>query len=941
MSYLSKVLTGILILMLTPFFIQAAPADEGKEVPIDPNVKKGQLENGLTYYIRHNEVPENRGEFYLFVDAGAVLENPDQNGLAHFCEHMAFNGTKNFPKKGVLDYMESIGVKFGHNVNAFTSRDMTVYNLAQVPVNRTGVVDSTLLVLHDWANFVSFEKEEIDKERGVIHEEWRTRRSPQFRMSLETSKALYKGSKYAKHDVIGKLGIIDTCDYETLRSFYDDWYRPDLQAIAIVGDVDVNRIEQKIKKMFGPISGPENPRERYVEDIPENEEPLIAVATDPEASRSSVRVVYKHDAPTQKDLEYFKKSYQHQLYNMMMNDRLSELTQQEDPPFVNGYTYYGSLVRSTDAYQSIAMAKNEQLDRALETLLTENKRVNKFGFTKSELERNKKELLSRLEKQYNNRDKKKSRKYIWSYLNNFMKDEPVPGIEYEYEMAQKELPDISVAEINKLAGNWITDKNMVVTISAIEKEGVDVPTKEEVRQIISEVEDRQLEAYKDEINDNPLIAEMPKPGKVTNSVNREEWGVTEFELSNGMKVVIKPTDFKENEILMKGYSQGGNSVNAENGQYVSGRLYNTVMRINGVGDFGMTELKKKLSGKNVSVNPFLSDLKEGINGNCEPADFETMLKLSHLYFQPAREDETAFKAIMNRYKAILANKSADPRYVFNDSIQYIMAGHNPLKEPWSVEMLDKVDYDEVLNIHNERFVKPDDFTFFFVGNIDPEKAKPLLEKYIGSIKTSDEEEKWSNLGINPPKGKYKTVIERKMEVPKASLFINLNGPVNYDYETRMTMRAINHILELRYTETIREEQGGSYGVSVRHNVEEFPENQFKLSIVFDCDPANADKLKGIVYDEIEKLYTEGPKQEDLMKAREYFLKSREENLRENSYWLSSLEHNYYHNENILADENYEKIVKSLTAEDIKKAAKDYLENANLVELVMKPEQEER
>jgi len=939
MNYLLKLFTGILVLILATAMVQAGPDGEGKDVPLDPNVKKGRLDNGLTYYIRHNEVPENRGEFYLFVNAGAVLEEPNQNGLAHFCEHMAFNGTKNFPKKGVLDYMESIGVKFGHNVNAFTSYDMTVYNLAQVPVKKESVIDSTLLVLHDWANYVSYEEEEIDKERGVIHEEWRTRRSPQFRMRLETSKALYKGSKYAEHDVIGKLDVIDNCEYETLRSFYDDWYRPDLQAIAVVGDVDVDLIEQKIKKMFGPIEGPEDPRERYVEDIPDNKEPLIAVATDPEASNSQVRVVYKHDAITDKDLAYFKKTYQHQLYNMMMNDRLSELTQQENPPYVNGYTYYGNMVRSTDAYQSIAMAKNEQLGRALETLLTENKRVDKFGFTKTELERNKKEMLSQLEKQYKNRGKKKSRKYIWSYLNNFMKDEPAPGIEYEYEMAQKELPNITLEEINKLARKWITDKNMVVTISAIEKEGVEVPDKEKVKAIIDKVESKEIEAYKDEVNKNPLISSLPPAGKVEETSVDKDLEVTHFTLSNGMDVYIKPTDFKENEILMKAYSKGGNSLNANEEKYPSGRLYNTVMRINGVGDFAMTDLKKKLSGKNVSVNPFLSDLREGLNGNCESDDFETMLKLSHLYFQPAREDETAFKAIMNRYKAMLSNKSVDPRYVFNDSIQYIMAGHHPLKEPFSVELLDKVDYQKVINIHNERFVKPDDFTFFFVGNIDPEKAKPMLEKYIGSVKTSDQEEKWKNLGANPPEGEYKTVIERKMEVPKASVFINLNGPVKYDYETRMAMRAIDHILELRYTETIREEQGGSYGVGVRQSVEEYPESRFGISVNFDCDPANADKLKGIVYDEVKKLYTEGPKQEDLMKAREYFLKTREENLKENSYWLRSLEHNHYHGENIFATENYEEVVKSLTVNDIKKAAENYLKDANTVEIVMKPKNE--
>lgn len=937
MNYLSKIFTGIFILMITVSFVQAAPVEKGEEVPVDSKVKKGKLENGLTYYIRHNEVPENRAEFYLFVNAGAVLEEPEQNGLAHFCEHMAFNGTKNFPDKGVLNYMESIGVKFGHNVNAFTSHDMTVYNLAQVPVTNEPVIDSTLLVLHDWSNYVSFEKDEIDKERGVIHEEWRTRRSPQFRMRLETSKALYKGSKYAKHDVIGKLDIIDNCDYETLRSFYDDWYRPDLQAIAVVGDVDASQIENKVKELFGSIESPENPKERYEEDIPGNEEPLIAIASDPEASSSQVRIAYKHDAIREKDLAYFKNTYKHQLYNMMMNDRLSELTQKEDAPFVNGYTYYGSLVRSKDAYQSIAIAKNNQLDNALEALLIENNRVKQYGFTQSELIRNKTELLSRLEKQYKNRDKKKSSRYIWSYLNNFMEDEPIPGIEYEFELAKKELPQIKLEEINKLADNWVTDKNMVVTISAIEKEGVEIPGEKEMRDIINQVEDKEIAAYEDETNKNPLISDLIVPGTVKETSKNDQLGTTEFKLDNGMRVVMKPTDFKENEILMKAYSLGGNSLNSDNGNYPAGRLYSTVMRFNGLGDFGMTELKKKMAGKSVSVNPFLNDLREGLNGNCEPEDFETMLKLAHLYFKPAREDESSFNAIMNRYKAMLSNKSADPRYVFNDSIQYIMAGHSPLKEPFSVEFLNKVNYDDILEIHNDRFVNPEPFTFFFVGNLNSGEVKPLIEKYLGSIKTTDTEESWKNLGVESPKGHYKTVIESEMEVPKASVFINFNGPIEYNYTNRMKMRAIDHILELRYTETIREEQGGSYGVGVRHSVEEFPENLFNVSINFDCAPEKAQKLMGIVYEEVESLYKDGPTKKDLNKAKEYFLKSREENLRENSYWLSSLDHNYFHNENILVEDNYEEVVKALTVKDIKQAATQYFDEANTIEILMRPE----
>ena len=910
-----------------------AKADKDDKVPVDPNVKKGKLDNGLTYYIRHNEVPENRAELYLFVNAGAVEETPEQNGLAHFCEHMAFNGTKHFPDKQVLDYMESIGVKFGHNVNAFTNSEQTVYSLAEVPTDNETIIDSSLLVLLDWANYVSYEKEEIDKERGVIHEEWRTRRTPSFRMNRKNDKVLYKGSKYAEHDVIGKLDVIDNCSYETLRSFYNDWYRPDLQAIAIVGDVDEELIEKKIKEKFSQIELPENPKEKKIEEIPDNEKPLIGIATDKEASRSMMRIMYKHDPVEDKDMDYYRETIKQDLYTQMFRDRLEEYTQKENPPFIYGTAYYGSIAQSKDAYMSLAIPKNDQIDKALETIVKENIRLKRHGFTQSELERNKTKLINNLKQKYDNRDKTKSKQYIWKYLSNFSSDEPIPGIEFKYEYAKKMLPEVTLEEMNELPKQWITDENMVVTINAVQTEENTIPEESQVLNTINKIKNSEVEAYKEELVNKELISKAPVAGKIVDKTKNEDLGTTKWTLDNGATVIIKPTDFKDNEILMSAYSKGGRSLTTLE-ETPTARMLPNIISQSGVGDFSHTELKKKLAGKNVSLSPYLNELYEGFEGNCEPDDLETLLKLNYLYMTNPREDQVAFNAFLSRVKASIANKDKNPNNVFRDSLQYIMVGHNPRQKPVNTEYLDQVDFETMMNIYKDRFKDASDFTYFFVGNIDPEKSKPLIEKYIGGIKSIEREENWKNHGLMPPEGNYKQEFTKEMQVPKASTFVLYSGGFDYISKDRIKMAAIEHILDLRYSETIREEQGGSYGVYTAQMTNQFPEESFKLLMMFDCDPERQDELANIVYEEVGKLYNEGPKEEDLNKAKKYFLKKREQDLKENDFWLNSLKHNHVHNENMIASENYEAIVKSLTVEDIKATAEKYLKNANRVDLKM-------
>lgn len=933
-----KLLRSFLVLIAFAAIVTAPAYSQSKlqdqKVPLDPKVKKGKLDNGLTYYIRHNATPENRAEFYLFVDAGAVLETPKQNGLAHFTEHMAFNGTKNFPDKGVLDYMENIGVKFGHNVNAFTSYDMTVYNLAQVPVKRESVIDSTLLVLHDWAGKVSFEGEEIDKERGVIHEEWRTRRGANFRMRNETNKVLFEGSKYAKHDIIGDIDVIDNAEHETLRNFYRDWYRPGLQAIAVVGDIDPDKIEAKIKEKFAGLKAPEEPKERTEEKIPGNKEPKVTVVTDKEATRSMVQIYYKHDAIKDKDMEYYKNTFVHQLYQRMLNNRLREITQSPDAPFVYGYSYYGNMVRTMDAYVSLGIASNDKLLDAAEALTTENERVARHGFTITELERTKQAMLSDLKKKYDNRNKMKSRSLIWSYLGNFMSDDPVPGIKYEYEFAKEYLPQVGLKEVNKLAEQWVTDENMVVAINAVKKKDQPLPTEEEVLKAVNAAKSKDIEPYEDEVTDEPLISSLPDAGEITKESKNKEKETYQYTLNNGLKIIVKPTEFKDNEILMKGYSPGGLSLVKEE-DIASARFLSAIISLNGLGEFSKTALDKKLADKNVRVNAYLSDLKEEFRGNAEADDFETMLKLLHLHFQEPRNDLNAYHSAMNRYRALLENRSADPRYIFRDSVQITKANHHPRKTPFNIDLLEQADYQKARSIYKDRFSDASDFTFFFVGNVDLKEAKPMFEKYLGSIQSENRNENFTDHEIYPPEGKTKKEIHLEMEVPKATVHVNFNGKAKYNLRNDILMDAIDHILELRYTETIREEQGGSYGVGVRGTLSEYPESRFDLTVQFDCAPEKYEMLRDIVYQEVEKLYEEGPSDNDVKKAREYFIKSRQEKLEENSFWLSALEKKEWSSADVL-DESYMEIVKSMKAKDIQEAAKKWLRNANNIDMVMKP-----
>jgi len=928
-------LLGLMIIALVAYS-QDYEYDPSAEISLDPKTTYGELDNGLTYYIRENSYPENRAEFYLVVNAGAILEDNDQDGLAHFTEHMAFNGTENFEKKEIINYLQSIGMKFGPEINAFTSHDVTTYMLQKVPVDVPENIDTSLMVLYDWAYNLAFEDEEIDAERGVIHEEWRTRRGAEFRMMTKANEVLYQGSKYAERDVIGDIDIIDNFEYETIKRFYRDWYRPDLQAIVAVGDFDGDVIEAKIKEIFGQEPARENPKEREYFNVPDHEETLVTIQTDKEARYAIVQLFYKHDIDKMKDASYYRHGMLESLYSSMLNARFQELLQSENPPFIFGTSVYTNIVRTKDAYLAYAVANEKQLEDALRTLLLENERVKKFGFTETELERARKDYMVKTEKQFKERDKKESQAYVWEYYDHFLRDEPAPGIEFDYAFVKSLLPGVTLEEINNLAKEWITDENRVVVMMGPEKEDFEMPTKEEVLRIMDEVEDREIAAYEDKVSDEPLIPVEPEAVPVASVTEMEKFEATEWTFPNNVKVVIKPTDFKEDEILMTAFSMGGTSL-YDVDELISADFSATIALQSGLGTFDQVSLQKKLAGKIVQLYPTVSGVFEGFNGSVTPTDLETMLKMINLYFTDPRIDETAFNALMKRYKDLLENKELNPASTLQDTVLVTNASYHPRVRPMSVELLDEAKLNDIEWIFDERFGDPSGFTFYFVGNIDPEEVKPMFEKYIGSLPKITRDESFIDRGIRPPEGTVKKTVYRRMEVPKSTVSITFHGEYDFDnFQDRMNLSALSDILDVRYVETVREEQGGTYGVGVRPGQDKYPYEHYSVRIYFDCDPSNVDNLKAIIYDEIEKLKAEGPKLKDLNGVKENKIKNYQENLERNQYWLTAVKNKDFLGTSDEVIFEYEKYIDNLTVENLREAANRFFTD-QVVEVVLLPE----
>lgn len=905
-------------------------------IPIDKNVRIGKLDNGLTYYIRHNAKPEHRAEFYIAQKVGSILEEDNQRGLAHFLEHMCFNGTTHFPGNALREYLESNGVKFGENLNAYTAVDETVYNISNVPVIRDGIIDSCLLILHDWANDLTLDPKEIDEERGVIHEEWRTRQSPVMRMYETVFPIIYEGSKYAYRLPIGTMEVVDNFPYQDLRDYYEKWYRPDQQGIVVVGDIDVDQIEAKIKKMFADIEMPENAAKREYFPVPDNKEPIIAIATDKEQPKAQIMVFYKHDVvpnEAKSGIDYMVKDYANYMINIMLNARLAELTQTPTPPFLGAQVEDGNFIvsKTKDAFAGYAITKEDGIDTGLAALLREMERAHRFGFTATEYARAKAEYLRALESAYNERDKQRNSDYVNVYVRNFIDNEPMPGIENEYAIMNQIVPNIPVEAINEMMKELVTDNNLVVTILGPEKAGLVYPSKEEIRKVIDNSKSEKLTAYVDKVSDEPLIAKEPKAGKIVSIDNNGKFGTTILTLSNGIKVIVKKTDFKADQIMMKGFSFGGNSLFPDS-EIINILALNDVVSLGGLGNFSAIELDKVLAGKRASAGASVSSLTEGISGSCSPKDLETMLQLAYLNFTAPRMDQDAFESYKNRMKAGLKNQEMNPMMAYSDSIKGAIYQHHPRTARMKADMVDKIDYNKIMEMYKDRFKDAGDFTFMFVGNIDIEAAKPLIEKYIASLPSTGRKETFKDTKMEMRKGFYKNDFAKKMETPKASVLAFFNGNLPYTFENDVLMSALGQVLDIVYTREVREKEGGTYGVGVSGQIMKFPKETFALQIMFDTDPDKREKMIEIVLAQAQKIAKEGPQAEDLNKVKEFMLKKHKENLKENGYWMGVLNEYYYTGTDML--DGFDNIVNSITPAKIQKFAKQLLDQKNQTEVIM-------
>ena len=710
-------------------------------LPVDKNVRIGQLDNGLTYYIRHNKLPENRAEFYIAQKVGSILEEPQQRGLAHFLEHMAFNGTKNFPGDdkglGVIPWCETVGIKFGTNLNAYTSIDETVYNISNAPIDRAGVLDSCLLVLHDWSNYILLKDDEIDKERGVIREEWRSRNSGMLRVYTDLLPTIYLGDKYADCMPIGSIDVINNFPYKDIRDYYHKWYRPDLQGIVIVGDIDVDAVEAKLKTIFADVQKAVNPAERVYYPVADNKEPIVAIGTDKEVDDPSIEVYFKQDATPDSEknnVGYLASQYMTSMITSMLNARLSELTQSANPPFTRAYSSYGNffVAKTKEALNLSASSKADGIEKALKVLLQEAERARRFGFTESEYARARANYLQRLESAYNEREKTKHGSYVREYVRNFLDAEPIPGIETEYAMMNQLAPNLPVQAINMAIQQLVPDSNQVVIIAGPEKEGLKYPQKEEVIALLKGMKSLDLQPYVDKVSDEPLMKEAPKGGKIVSEKEGEIYGSTKLVLSNGVTVYVKKTDFKADEIRMKGTSLGGKSLFPDK-DALNFAVMDNVVAVGGLGNFSQVDLTKVLAGKKVSVRAGLGATTENVFGTCSPKDFETMMQLTYLTFTAPRKDMEAFESYKNRTKAELESAQANPLSSINDTLQKAMYNNHPRVVIMKPEMVDQIDYDRILEMYNDRFKDASDFTFYFVGNIDLETAKPLIAEYLGAL----------------------------------------------------------------------------------------------------------------------------------------------------------------------------------------------------------------
>ena len=906
-----------------------------QQIPVDSKVKVGALDNGLRYYIRQNQKPENRAMLRLVIDVGSVLEEEDQRGLAHFVEHMAFNGTRNFARQELVDYLESIGLRFGADLNAYTAFDETVYIL-EVPTDSVEVVEKAFQILEDWAHGIAFAPEEIEKERGVVVEEWRSGQGAERRIWDQQAPVLLRDSRYADRMPIGEKEVLETFQPQRLIDFYQKWYRPDLMAVIAVGDFEPVWIENLVVQYMGRIPASEQALERPVPPVPDHRETLFAIAADREATRSSVAVYYKQDVREAQTVGAYRRQLVEALFRRMLNQRLYELTIDPQPPFLFGFTGQGRLVRSKETYQLNAGVVDTGFVRGLEAVLTEARRVQLHGFTATELGREKKEMLRGIEQAYRERDKTESAKYASEYTRAFLVDEVIPGLEYEYGLYQTFVPQIELAEVDQVGRGWFRSDNRVILVAAPDKEGVEVPGEEELAAVLKQVEATAPAPYQDQVIDGPLVRQVPPPAAIVESSEIAALGVTQWRLANGVGVVLKPTDFKNDQVLFKGVSPGGHSL-VPDGDYVAAATAVAVVREGGLGDFDQIQLEKALAGKVVNVSPWISSLTEGISGGASPEDLETMFQLIYLYFTAPRPDSTAFAAYQAYARGSLENRSASPEGAFSDTLQVTLGQHHFRARPYSEALVEEMDLETSLRVYRDRFSDAGDFNFYFVGNFKPAELAPLVQRYIGGLPATGRTESWADVGLEAPSGVVERWVHRGIE-PKSLTRLVFTGEFDWDEgRARYLIGALARVLRIKMRQVMREDLGGTYGVGVSGSYSRYPREEYTLSISFGCEPGRVEELTTVAFGQIDSLQRFGPDPEDIDKVKQMQRRRREVQLEENGFWLGALERSYFHGLDPRRILQYGALVDSLHAAEVQAAAQRYFNRERYVRVVLYPE----
>jgi zinc protease len=922
---------ALVALAVLPMAMRAGDSDP---LPIESAIIKKKLPNGLTYYIRANKRPENRAQLHLVVNAGSILETEKTQGLAHFLEHMAFNGTKNFEKLEIVNFLERTGMQFGADLNAYTSFDETAYRL-EVPMDKPEVVKKAFAVLEDWAHNITFDAEEIDKERGVVTEEWRTGRGAGGRLRDKQIPVLFHESLYAKRLPIGETDDIATVKRQDFLDFYTKWYRPDLMAVIAVGDFDVKQIEAMIVEHFGKLKNPPNAPERPKPQVPDHEGTLFSIETDPELSSTSIQIACKHPLAPDGTASDYRRDLVEGLYSQMLNQRMGERVLEANPPYLFAGVGKSHMVRVKDMASLRAGVKEGQWTEGLKALLLETRRARRDGFTTNELERAKLTTLRSYERSYEERDKTESGSYAREYVGNFLENEPIPGIEEELKMARRFLTEISLSEVNRAGDRWITETNRVILFSAPDKPGLKKPTREEILAVIKEADAAEIAAYSDGAFEAPLLANAPKPGTIVSEKEHKEIETTEWVLSNGIRVLLKPTTFKNDQILMSAFSPGGHSLVADR-DYLSASMAQSILAQSGWGPYDAIQLRKKMAGKIASVGSGIDELYETMSGTASPKDLETWFQLMHLHFVAPRADEKSFQSYKARLKEGIENRQRSPAAVFGDAVEKALYGDHLRHRPMTVEMLKELDRETALKIYRERFANAGDFTFVFVGAFKTGDLKPLVQTYLASLPASERKEKGKHVGDDPKRGKLSVEVKKGIE-PKSSVRLVFHGDAKWSMDERHALRSAVDVLRIRLREVLREDKGGVYGVGVFGDLSREPKETFSTGISFSCNPTSVPDLIQAALEEVKRLQTEGPSTDNLEKVRETQLRNFERNLKENNFWLSNI---YFYRENELPFDGILKVperAKALTAEKVRDAARKYFSSENMMDARLLPE----